>query len=321
MACITKTIVRIGLIGTLAAGGVMVVAANSPRARALLSQAQNNISQAIDSNIDDPIALRAKLRDLVAHNPKRINDVRSDLAELDQQIAEFDREMAVSKRVVELAEADLSTLDSMLTRATQARTENAGYKVVRVRFGDNSLTVDEAYAKAQHITNQRNAYAKRTNEMNQNLGYLAKQRTQLAQLLIKLEAEQSQLQAELWLLDRDVDTIARNERLVEMMQKRQETIDRNSRYSGTSLENYKNQVARIKAKQERTLALLTQNAVEDNYVSRAEFDLDRDHSARSIYEKDSELKLIPLQTKPSVLEITPDDEAEEHTSPMASRID
>lgn len=325
MAGIIRTVVRVGVIGTLAAGGVAVIVSASPRARALLSQVQTNVNEAIDSQIDDPVALRAKLRDLVAQNPKRVAEVRADLSEVDEQIAEFERELAISNRVVELAQGDLDTLDALLKQAGQARTRHASFDgqptVIRIRFNDRSLSLDEAYARAAQITNQRDAYTKRAANIRNNLGYLAKQRTQLEQVMTKLESEQSQLQSELWLLERDLDTIARNDRLLEMMKRRQETIDRNARYVGTSIEGYKTQVARIKGEQARRMESLQRGSLEENYVNRAQMELDRNRAARSLYTPDEG---GTIQIEPRVLELTPDQDPNQQDTgptpnPIASR--
>lgn len=321
MAGIIRTAVRVGVIGALAVGGTILVASATPRGRALLSQARQNFDQAIDRHIDDPIALRTKLHDLVRRNPERIAEVRADLAEVDQQIAEFQREMAISQRVVELAQADLETLQALLARADRTRAEHASFDgqapEIRIRFDGRPMTVQEAYARAVRIDNQRQAYARRATEIASSLEFLGRQRAQLESLLARLEEEHGQLQAELWLLDRDVDAIARNQRLLRVMERRQETIDRNSRYLGTSLDGYKRQVARIKAEQERRLDLLSRGAVEEDYVNRAQLEVDRNRREPLPYTPGA-AEPGTLMVEPEVLEATPP-RARPATEPIATR--
>ena len=104
--CIGKTLVRLAVIAGVV-GGVGLLAAQSPRARALMHQAHQTVSNKIDRVIDDPVALRAQLRELEMKYPQRIASVRSDLAEVTAQVSELEHEMQVASKVVELAAADL----------------------------------------------------------------------------------------------------------------------------------------------------------------------------------------------------------------------
>ena len=88
-------------------------------------QRRGSINHCIDSNISDPVALRAQLRSLEEQYPKRIADVRGDLAELNEQIAQLDREMTVSKKVVAMTESDLDQMQSVLAKAEEAKTTGA----------------------------------------------------------------------------------------------------------------------------------------------------------------------------------------------------
>ena len=105
MAGIVKTVIRLGVIGALVTGGAVVIA-GPHRVVALGHQMQSKIVNVIDANIDDPVALRAQLRDLQAQYPERIAEVRSQLAELVEQVRQIHREKAVSEKVVTMAAAD-----------------------------------------------------------------------------------------------------------------------------------------------------------------------------------------------------------------------
>src|SRR5689334_7460477 len=109
MGFICKTIVR-GAVISAVVGGAAVAVAGPSRIRALFHSCQSLINYAIDSNIIDPTALRAHLHHLEEQYPKRIADVRGDLAELNEQITQLERELAVSKKVVTMADSDLSQM-------------------------------------------------------------------------------------------------------------------------------------------------------------------------------------------------------------------
>src|SRR5262245_49562077 len=154
MGCIGKTVVR-GAVLTALVGGAAVAVAGPARVRALFHHAQESINGVIDANIGDPVALRAQLRSLEEQYPKRIADVRGDLAELNEQIAQLERDLSVSKKVVTMAEGDLNQMQSVLTKAEEARTQNVA-QVIKVRFdGQTSCSMDDAYAKTNRVTQLR----------------------------------------------------------------------------------------------------------------------------------------------------------------------
>lgn len=303
MGCIGKTVVR-GAVITALAGGVAVAVAGPDRVRALFHSARSQINHAIDSNISDPAALRAQLRSLEEQYPKRISDVRGDLAELNEQIGQLDRELAVSKKVVAMAESDIEQMQGVLSKAEEARTQGAA-QVIRVRFdGERACNIDEAYAKAGRVTQLRNAYVQRVSDIERDLGYLGQQKDRLDTLLGQLETERAEFQAQLWTLDRQVDAISRNDRMIEIMQKRQETIEEHGRYRVASLDQLTAHLADIRAKQESKLDMYGQNSELKNYENAAKYLLDNEHSAETKKFKVS--KPRSLEISPTVIEIGPD---------------
>src|SRR5438105_3503566 len=122
MGSICKTVVR-GAVVTALVGGAAVAVAGPGRIHALFHHAQDSINNAIDANIGDPVALRAQLRSLEEQYPKRIADVRGDLAELNEQAAQLERDLAVSKKVVAMADNDFEQMQSVLAKAEEARAQ------------------------------------------------------------------------------------------------------------------------------------------------------------------------------------------------------
>jgi chromosome segregation ATPase len=303
----TKTIVRVGVIGALVVGAGMVFA-HTPRGHALFMQAGKHINARIDSNITDPVALRVQLRDLEAQYPKRIADVRGDLAELQEQMAQLKREQAVNERVVALADGDLDKLNSALAQAEDTSIQQVALETphkILIVFHADRLEVDQAYGKVSEITNTRNAYSSRAGDIERDLGYLAQQQERLTSLLNKLETERQQFQAQLWELDRQVDAVARNDRMIEIMQKRQRSIDEQSRYRAASLDQITARLADIKAKQEAKLAGLSVEQQRTNYEDAAKADLDRELSARRVNQ--ARTTPVRVQPKPTIIEIRPED--------------
>lgn len=283
MASFVCNAVRVGVIGALGVGAAFLVAeaAQPGSARAIVKQAGHNMSNAINSNIDDPVALREQLRDLESQYPKKIEAVRHDLAELEGQIAQFERELAVAERVVALADHDLGEMQHLLAKAEDARST---HRVVRVRFDNESMDVSEAYAKAERIQQLRDSYSVRAGEIDRDLSFLNEQESHFSELLTTLETERAQFQNQLWQLDQQIDAVARNERLLEILEKRQRTLDEMSPYSADSLEQVTSRIASIKAEQEARMESLTRRSIEDEILGRAKVQLDADSEAELTFE-------------------------------------
>lgn len=309
--CMTKMVLRTGVIAA-AVGGAAVLLAGPDRIAAIFQQARSGVHSAIDSQIEDPVALRAQLRKLEGQYPRRIAEVRADLGELNQQVDQLQRELQVSRRVVALAEGDLQRVQAVLARAEEARgtaAGGAGVAVVRVRFDDTSMSLDEGYARANHISQVRGVYATRTADIETSLQHLTLQRDRLGKLLGQLETERAQFQTQLWQLDREVDSIARNERMIDLMKKREAAIDEHSRYRVESLDQYKARFAQIRARQEAQIQSMSTTSKAGDYESAAKIQLDAEAGAKAAAVRPSIAApaIRTLEIAPEVIEIGPED--------------
>lgn len=266
----TKTVVRWAVITGLV-GGAAVVVAGPERVCALVTQTRSKINAGLDKAIDDPIALRAQLKSLEGQYPERIAEVRGDLAELQAQVGQLNRDLQISDRVVALADQDLTRLQTQLTKAEQLQD---GTTLVQLQFDGERLDMKEARVKAAKIQQVRNAYASKAADIHRDLGYLSQQESRLATLANQLESEHAEYQTQMWQLDRQVDAIARNGRMISMMEKRQATIDEQSRYKANSLDQLNSRMADIRARQEAELETLGRGQTQTDYEDRAKLDLD-----------------------------------------------
>jgi hypothetical protein len=311
-----KHVVRVGVIGALVLGAGVAVA-GGPRVRAIMHQARHSINVKIDQNITDPIALRAQLRDLEGQYPKRIAEVSSDLVELREQIAQLQREQEVNERVVTLADTDLDRLHSAIAQAEEASfvqvASDGEPKKIVICFKSDRFSVEDAYGRVNEITNTRNAYSARAEDIERDLGYLGQQEERLSGLLTKLETERQTFQTQLWELDRKVDAVARNDRMIDIMEKRQQTIDEQSRYRAGSLDQITSHLADIKAKQEAKLAALATDHNRVSYEDMAKTQIDREMS------KAKKVKVVERKPKPEVIEIRPKDGASEKPKDEAKK--
>jgi hypothetical protein len=304
MGCIGKSVVRAGVITALV-GGAAVVIAGPDRVHAVFHQARSSVNGAIDSRISDPVALRAQLRSLESQYPYRIEEVKGDLAELDGQITQLRRELEVSRLSASMAESDLSGMQAVLTRAEEARAAAGGAQVVKVRFGDeHPVNLEQAYGKATRVTQLRDAFSAKATDIERDLGYLDQQKERLTTLLAQLETERAEFQTQLFALDRQVDAIGRNDRMIAIMSKRQDTIENHSRYRAQSLDQITSRLADIRAKQEGKLQSFAQTSDIKNYENAAKYQLDSAGSRTGGLKKLSSPR--PVEVGPSVIEIGPD---------------
>lgn len=304
MGCIGKTVVR-GVVITALAGGVLVAVAGPQRAHAMFNQTRGAITTVIDSNIDDPILLRAQVKKLEAQYPGKIAEVRSDLSEVQTQIAQLEREKQIATKVVSLASSDLGIVDSQIAQARVTQNANPG-AIVRISFNNKPVDLDDAYAKRQHIEQTQNLYASRAQDLNIDLGYLNDQEFQLAELLERLVTEQSEFQAKLFQLDAQIDTIARNDRMIEMMEDRQDTIDAHSRFQANSLDQLNSRLSNIRNEQRARLDAIAHKDNSYDYANEAQYLIDQEGRVQ-----DFETQPEQFQIEPTVIEITPEDAAAE----------
>lgn len=316
MGTVCKVATRTAVIGAVGAVAFVAIAGKA-KTHAILNQAKHNLSSAVDHFVGDPVALREQLRSLEAEYPKRIAAVRSDLTELNTQKDDLTRELQISQRVVSLAEQDLSGMSELITRAEDTISKQSGYTMVKIVHGGDRMDMDQAIMKATHIRQTRDAYAIRAVELDRDLGFLAEQESRLTDLLSKLETERSDFQTQLWQLDSQIDAIARNERLIDMMEAREKTIDEQSRYKVASIDQLHAKMADIRAKQEASLESLSNRRERLGYEDRAKLDLGSPNSIKS----GSFLGTTTIEIQPKVVDICPDDDTdrEDDFVPLARR--
>ena len=279
MTGIIKTTLRFGLI-TLAVGGVVAVGAamiaGPQRTHMVIDQVHTNVIEAIDDNIEDPRILRNQLRELEQEYPERISDLRGDLAELRSQIGQLAREEAVSRLVVELSQVDLDELQPMVTNMDGAvLTSSSGARVVStLRYQGRLMTAEQARSKVNRIRQTQEAYAGRAADAAHDLVYLRQQEQRMEDLLVQLESEHTQFQAQLWQLERQVDAIARNERLIEMLGDRQEVLDSYSNFEIKSLDGMTSRLSEVRSRQEAELEFLAAGQDNSDYEGMARMQLD-----------------------------------------------
>lgn len=301
-----KCLVRAAVITALA-GGAAVVVAGPHRVRAMVHQARQNVNACIDQRVDDPIALRQQIKDLEAEYPRRIAVVESDLADLNAQIAQLERDGAVAHRTAALIDQDVAQLNGLIGQAETAVAsahDSGQYRIVRVRYNDRTLDMDDAYAKATNLQQMRESYISRASDVQRSLDLLGQQRDRLGNLLTQLTQEQADFQTQLFQLDTQIDAIARNDRLIDMLETRQKRIDEASRYEAHSLDQITSRLAQIRGQQDSRIDQILGTTDEQRYEQRAQYELQRGQNAG---EADSEqVQQLPALPQANAVEISHD---------------
>lgn len=276
-------------LGALAIGSQVL---GQERAGALLSQVQQGIHEHLDAAVDDPTALRAQLRRLEQTYPERIATLSADIAEVTEQIERSHRETAISERVVELADRDLAVLSEQLAEIGSSEGVRPASTLTVVQHGYDS---QQLLTRQSQVQQTRVVYSNRASEANREISYLQDQRSRLEEALHQLQTEQAQFQAQLISIERQVDAIARNERLIEMMEKRQRTLDDLNRYQATKLDDVVGRLNAIKSRQEAELDVLSTETRQVSYEDQARMQLEDETRAATAFQSAAPLQPFALR--------------------------
>jgi predicted RNase H-like nuclease (RuvC/YqgF family) len=259
---ITKTAVYSLLAVTAIAGGTYLIAGPG-RATAMAHQFKDRVSQVIDTNLDDPTALRRQLVTIEKEYPERIAEVRLDLADLRGDIANLEEELAVSDRVVVLAGEDLAQLRSQVSGAQLTSFSGSTLRAQVNRQDSRERSLEQII-----LANQGRAV-----DAVQDLEVLKGQEQRLDGMVQQLESERAQFQVQLSQLERQVDSIARNDRMISLMEKRNRTIEKMRSWDAVSLDQISSHITKIRTRQEARLDVLTQDENHVNYEDLAREEL------------------------------------------------
>jgi len=299
---IIKNVVRVGVVGGLLVGAAVVIAGPS-RVNAIAGQARGFVNQKIDNAIQDPVALRQQLRTLEQQYPKKIAQVRGELAELTTQLAAIVKERDIAERVIGLASVDYNELNGLIGLAQDARMDSPG-AIIRVSFDNQQFPLDQAYTKAAELSSTVNAYRGRLASSDISIDLLSTQRDRLEGLLTELEEERTTFQSQIWQLDSEIEMIARNDKMLEIFEERERSIDRLGKTEASSLEHVMTRMARIRAEQEARFESLA-NGPRESYEQAAVRMLETEQAAKDVFEKSKTMNQN-ASTSTETIDITTD---------------
>ncbi len=269
MGATTRFIVRWGLIGGLALGGVTLLV-GPKRVVACFDQLREEASSIVDEMVDDPIALRRQLDELAKQYPKRIADITGEVSKIDHQMGQFERDESIALNVVKLTTDDLDALKELVAIAENEG--SVGGTPVSFWFEGVRYDLESAYTKARRIRTVRANYEDRLAADRRQMELMCEQRTRLASILEKIQHEHEQYRSQLWQLDREIDAIERNDHIIAMVERQQQTLSSFDQFgSGNNLDQVRSKLAEIRTVQESTILALTETSGGSDYETRARF--------------------------------------------------
>jgi len=264
---VCKSIFRWTLIGGLTMAGITVLI-GPERVIAAFDTVQGQAGLVVDQyiNADEARSLRNRLQSLAAEYPDRIKQVRTELAKVQAESHRFDREIDVAQRVVKMTDADLEQLAHRVRNA-----EGSGITQVSLTVDGSTVDIDKAYREGRRIRSVRETYRERLVSDERQIDLLRAQSERLQDLLERMEGEFADYRAQAWQLDRQIDAIERNERLIALTERQQATLHAfETPGQEDNLRQIEDRLAEMRVVQESTLQALANEERTLDYEAVAE---------------------------------------------------
>jgi chromosome segregation ATPase len=267
----TRSLIRWGLISGLALGGLTLLIGPHKVAYGL-HQIRAQAQMIVDRAVDEPAALRHQLERMADQYPDRIATVRGELAEVEHQLSQFNRDAEISTRVVAMTTQDLTELKTLVVRVQNV--SNPSDRPI-VRFKGVRFDVPQAFTEAQRINDVRINYQDRAASNVQQISMLTEQKLRLTDICDQLESEYATFQTQMWQLDSQIDAIERNDRLIAMTEDMQATLDSYDRWGEIgNLKQLEGKLAELRTIQKAQLDTLRQTGLRIDYAKEAASQID-----------------------------------------------
>jgi len=266
----TKGLLRWGLISAAVVGGTTILV-GPERVGAGFDQVRTMANHVFENFVEDPVALRRQLQGLADQYPDRIAEVRGEIAQIDIQLHQLNHDNEVADRVIALTSDDLEEIRVAVVDAEVSL--EAGQKVA-IRRGSFRVNLDQARSEARRIAGIKATYQDRLSSNDQQVMLISNQRERLSDILGQLENEYGQFEEKLWVLDRQIDAIERNDRLITMTEEQQEILrDYEKLGKVGNLRQLESKLEELRITQEAQLQALEKHGVKSDYERRAREDI------------------------------------------------
>jgi len=249
-----KTVFIVGLcgVGTIAlAHAVLGKHRTHDAAKALQKMAQGEVDELIRKQKD----MQDELSKLRSEYPKQIAMLKSQINQVDRQLAALDKEETRSADIIRLCEEDISYLED------QREVVGSVYTQARViEHRGSKYNSSEAEQLTARIAETREVYVTRSDDIRREREILQGEREilqgerdQLALELQSVEAEQAEFEAEYQSLVREIERLERNEEMLKVAECRRGIGDDRHSEAMSTLNDVKIAVERARLEQEERL--------------------------------------------------------------------
>jgi len=242
-----KTVFIVGLcgVGTIAlAHAVLGKHRTHDAAKALQKMAQGEVDELIRKQKD----MKDELSKLRSEYPKQIAMLKSQINQVDRQLASLDKEETRSADIIRLCEEDISYLEDQREVVGSVYTEA---RVIEHR--GSKYNSSEAEQLTARIAETREVYVTRQDDIRREREILQGERDQLALELQSVEAEQAEFEAEYQSLVREIERLERNEEMLKVAECRRGIGDDRHSEAMSTLNDVKTAVERARLEQEERL--------------------------------------------------------------------
>jgi len=282
----SKGLLRWGLLSVAVLGGTTILVGPS-RVAGAFDQVRVTVVEAFDGFVDDPVALRRQLQGLADQYPDRIAEVRGEIAEVDGHLRQIEHDTNVANRVIALTSKDL---EDIRVAVVEAAAESEAGRKVSVRRGSFRVGIDQARSEARRVVTIRASYEDRLISAKQQTELLDKQRSRLSEILSKLEGEYTSFEEKLWQMDRQIDAIERNDRLIVMTREQQAILSDYEKLGKVgNLRQLEAKLEELRITQEAQLDALDSHGFQESYEQRARDEMTYDEAEVYLVEPDSDL--------------------------------
>ena len=219
------------------------------RIREVLRYVKHTAVQNVDGMIPDEVKLRNDIEKLREEYPQGIAELKSMVAELSRQLQEMEEDRGLCREVLALCEEDLG----QLRPGVEAPGAAPGARAARIEFRGASFSYEEALERSRKILDIKDLYGARLKSTTASVELLQSERERLNAEQIQLRKEYDQFIAQYRCLEREIDLLKRNERLIEIAGRRDRLDRLDSSNWLRSLDSIKAAIERRKTEQQERL--------------------------------------------------------------------
>lgn len=256
-----KRLIKSLVIGAVLSAGT-VGFLGMPRLAAMWAQAHGFVVGCIDDELSARVKLRAQIGDLKERLPSEIAALHGELQGVEVESSKLEREASIARRVIQLASADKASFG----------TELAAAKLVAVKYPGSPLSSGDVRRASDRVVQAESTigmYAGQLEKLEVQIEFLASQKSCLSALIEDRELELVDFNERVALLEQEVETIERNERLIAWIEAREAKASPSSSFEAVSLDDLLGKFAQVRDNQSVALARLTEDSRNRDYERTA----------------------------------------------------